>query len=380
MSDSVKHFYCHIPFCPAKCAYCAFVTHVGSLKLIPRYLDALETEFDRLADIEPGGPLSTVYFGGGTPSMLAPEEIRRLLDALRRRFGIGADAEITLEAHPGTVDAAILRGFREAGVTRLSMGAESLNPQELRALGRSHGAGAVSRVVQWARESGFRSVAVDLMYGLPGQRLGSWRETLAAAVDLGPDHLSLYPLSIEPRTVFGRRHREGGLSVPPDAAVAEMYELACELLSRTGYEHYEIANWARPGRRCRHNLAYWRNEEFYGAGVGAHGYLHPERYENARQTKRYMDALLTGESPVAHRERIDAATRLAETIMLRLRLLRDGLDCVELREQTGADLQTDRREAIDRLSAAGLVHVAGHRLLLPEEKALVAHEAISELM
>jgi oxygen-independent coproporphyrinogen-3 oxidase len=374
MSEPVKHFYVHIPFCPSKCSYCAFVTHVGSLKLVPRYLDALEAEFSLLSARHPGGPLDTIYFGGGTPSMLAPSEIRRLVDAIGARLGVERGAEITLEAHPDTVDDSALVGYRIAGATRLSMGAESLQAAELRRLGRTHEPNRVADVMRWARQADFQSIGLDLMYGVPGQTPASWEASVRGALDLEPDHLSLYPLSIEPRTVFARRVREGELTIPEDESVTDMYALACELLAAAGFEHYEVANWARPGHQCRHNLAYWRNREFYGAGVGAHGYLHPARYENLRQTKRYIETVLAGADPVAHAESIDAATHTAETIMLGMRLLREGLD---LRNLSAAP---ERSEAIDRLAAAGLIRITGHRVLVDERAALVAHEAIAELM
>jgi oxygen-independent coproporphyrinogen-3 oxidase len=380
MDSSVRHFYCHIPFCPAKCAYCAFVTHIGSMALVPRYLDALEREFELLADSRAGGPLITVYFGGGTPSMLEPADIGRLLAALDRRFHIVDGAEVTLEAHPSTVDRAKLAGFREAGITRLSMGGESLQRGELAALGRSYAPERSQEVMRWAHAVGFASVALDLMYGLPGQTLQSWRSTLKSALSFGADHLSLYPLSIEPRTIFARRRREGRLIVPEDGIVADMYSLACDLLAEAGFEHYEIANWATPGHQCRHNLAYWQNAEFFGAGVGAHGYLHPARYQNVHRTRPYIDTVLAGGSPVAAAETIDAETYAAETRMLRLRLLREGLDLAYLAGDPGSGQAAGRREAVDRLADAGLVRLEGDRLLLCEEKALLAHEAIAQLM
>lgn len=380
MSPPVKHFYCHVPFCPRKCSYCAFVTHIGSLALVPAYLEALEAEFDRLAAKRPGGPLSTVYFGGGTPSMLTPADIRRLLDSLDAHLGIENGAEITVEAHPETVDEAKLAGFLEAGVTRLSMGAESLESGELLAIGRSHASERVADVVRWARAAGFAQLGLDLIYGLPTQTCDSWERTLSAALDFRPEHLSLYPLSIEPRTVFARRQREGKLSVPTDDVVADMYCLACGMLADAGYEHYEVANWSLPGHACRHNLAYWHNREFYGAGVGAHGYLHPHRYENMRQTRGYIERMRRGDDPVVHVEEIDEPTRKAETVMLRLRLLREGLDLSAAHGDGAVDALRNRRELVDRLAAQGLVRVVDRRLLIEERAALVAHEAIAELM
>lgn len=378
--DAVRHLYAHIPFCPRKCPYCAFVTHVGSLKLVEPYVGALLTEMDRLAAPRRRGPLQTVYLGGGTPSMLAPTQIDRIVQGAATRFGIDARAEITMEAHPDTVDERKLRGFRSAGITRLSFGGESLDDGDLRRLGREHTAARVIDAVTMARSAGIRSVNVDLMYGLPDQSEASWQRTITRLLQSRPDHISLYPLSIEPQTVFARRAGRHELPLPDDEAVAVMYADACAHLTVEGYEHYEVANWALPGHRSRHNLAYWQNREFYAVGAGAHGYLRPYRTENIPRTKRYIDMVQEGSTPVHRLERIDRQTEASETVMLRLRLLQDGLDLREMAECFGPSIREELEREAAPLIEQALLHRRGDRLLLDEAAVPIGNEIWQRFM
>jgi oxygen-independent coproporphyrinogen III oxidase len=371
---SAQYLYVHVPFCPAKCEYCAFVTHIGSLKLVPSYVQALCVEADLRALAHDGTTLDTVYFGGGTPSMLTPAQVAQLLCHFDSRFGLASGCEVTLECHPSTITLEILRGFRGAGVTRVSFGGESLNRTELQALGRRHGSTDVLGAIETARGAGFEDIAVDFMYGIPKQSLHSWDATLRGAVDAGVGHLSLYPLSVEPDTVFARRRRKGQLVLPSDDTVVDMYALACDLLRDSGFEHYEVANWARPSHRCRHNCAYWRNAEFYAIGTGAHGYIHPFRTENVPHTKRYIDTVLRGADPVVHREPIDARTRGSETMMLGLRLLTDGPDLAAAESHLGHHPLDLFAPAVDRLHARGLVEVGANSLTLREDAVPIANE------
>jgi oxygen-independent coproporphyrinogen-3 oxidase len=300
--------------------------------------------------------------------------VETILSAVERFHGIEDGAEITLEAHPSTVDRDKLAAFLAAGVSRVSFGGESLQSGELGMLGRTHGSERVLEAVSEARNAGFRSVNVDLMYGLPGQTLHAWQQTLTRLLDLRPQHVSLYPLQIEPGTLFGRRHREGRLRSADDAVVADMYLAACEHMRRAGYDHYEIANWALPGHRSRHNLAYWLDHEYLAAGVGAHAYVHPFRTANIRRVSRYIDRILAGDSVIDEREYIDVDTRLSERVVLGLRLLSDGLDLESLQ----ADFGPEARALVQRLAAHsvadGHLRVQGARLLLREESAPVANE------
>lgn len=380
MPEPVVHLYAHIPFCPKKCAYCAFVTHIGSLRLVEPYLEALGREMEMVAASRPRHPLATVYFGGGTPGMLTVEQLGRLLDQIRKVFGLAPGAEITLEAHPDTVDLAKLRGYRARGVTRLSVGGESLDDGELRELGREHSAERVLHLVEMARQTGFDSLNIDLMYGIPTQTPDSWSRTLDQVLGAAPDHLSLYPLSIEPRTVFARRWEKQLLQIPDEDTVATMYHLACEQLRRAGYEHYEVANWARPGHRSAHNLAYWHNQEYFGVGVGAHGYLKPYRTENVPQTRRYINLLAAGSWPMRSREPIDQRTECNETVMLGLRLLQEGLATDEIRERFGLDLHAAFGPTIADLTSAHFLEQRGNRLILAEHAAPVANDVWSRFV
>jgi oxygen-independent coproporphyrinogen III oxidase len=374
MTASVSHLYAHVPFCPSKCAYCAFVTHIGSLILLDPYMEALELEARHVASSRPGGPLQSVYLGGGTPSVMTPGHLLRFLTAVDETLGLPAGCEVTLEAHPLTVDAAKLNGFRAAGATRLSFGAESLMASELLAIGRAHSPSDVGRVVRLARKARFDSINLDLLYGLPGQTLASWQQTIRHSMALAPDHLSCYPLSIESGTVFSRRWREGMLDLPDDDLVVEMYHLACNHLSHAGYEHYEVANWAQPGHRAMHNLAYWHNHEFYAVGTGAHGYLYPFRTENVRKTRQYIDLVCSGRSPHLSVERIDDNTRYSETVMLGLRLLTDGLDVSEIQRSFGVDIVERFRLAIEDLTSGGFLTLDEQSLRIPEHAVPVANE------
>ncbi|MGH2447511.1 MAG: radical SAM family heme chaperone HemW [Chloroflexota bacterium] len=365
-SERPAQLYVHIPFCPSKCPYCAFVTRVGSLKLLPPYLESLKAEFDLLASHSPGAALETVYLGGGTPSLMSPAQLSDLLTAAQDAFGLRNDAEISLEAHPETVDEAVLDGFRRAGANRLSFGVESMRERELAALGRSYNRYRVAQLVHMARRAGFSSLNLDLMYGVPEQTLDSWQDSLLRVLELRPEHLSLYPLSIEPASVFAWQDRRGLLRVPDDSRVVEMYRLARERLAEAGYQHYEIANWALPGRQCRHNLACWHGKQYYAAGTGAHGYLVPHRYENTRHMRRYFDAIEKRERPVAREETIDTATASEELIILRLRLLDEGLPAERL------DGRFDRD--VDELVSQGLLLRDNNVLRLAESAVPVANE------
>ncbi len=375
----IHHLYAHIPFCPVKCDYCAFVTHIGSDKLIGRYIAALQSEAMSQAARGLEGPLETIYLGGGTPSMLAPDQISHLLETFRASFGFAWSAEITMEAHPATVDSERLAGYRRAGVNRISFGVESLVPRELRALGRIAGERVPTAALSEARGAGFDNIAMDLMYGIPLQTSRSWAETLDRMLEYRPDHLSLYPLSIEPKTVFQLRQKRHELELPDDDRVVEMYSMACEILASAGYQHYEVGSWCLAGRQCRHNLACWRNREYVGLGVGAHGYVRAERTVNLRQTVQYIRRLEAGGDPVVERERIDADTRRIESIMLRLRLLAEGLDTVQLKRDHHWDIAQQCADALRMLSDAGLIRMHRGRIYLMESAVPVANDVWERL-
>ncbi|GAC1624126.1 MAG: radical SAM family heme chaperone HemW [Chloroflexota bacterium] len=370
----VKHLYIHVPFCPARCSYCAFVTHIGSPKLMDPYLDAIQREAVSQSQERAGGPLDTVYFGGGTPSMMEPYQMDRVLHALDALWGFESHREITVEGHPSTLSAEKLAGFVAAGANRLSMGVESLQQDELQQLGRAHGGTSIRTIISRARVAGFGAVSTDLMYGIPGQTLASWIATLRAMVDLSPDHVSLYPLQIEPGTVFGKKWRQHQLEVPDDDRVVEMYHVACDMLKDAGFVHYEVASWARPGFQCAHNLAYWHNREFYAVGVGAHGYLQSHRVRNIAQTHRYIETVLSGDSPRCESIPVDTKTELSDTLILALRLLQSGIDLDEIQSRFNVDVLATMGDGANAMVSGGLLTIRGRKLVMTEKAVPLANE------
>jgi putative oxygen-independent coproporphyrinogen III oxidase len=298
--------YVHIPFCLTRCGYCDFNAYAGLDDLKPRYLGALLSEASLTAPGWEGAPFASVFLGGGTPTTMAAADLHTLLEHLRVRFELAADAEITTEANPDTVDEASLGALLSAGYTRLSVGAQSFDQRVLAALERVHGPDAVRAAVTAARRAGYENLSLDLIYGAEGETLGSWERTLRETIDLGPEHVSAYALTIEPATPLGRKVASGSAPEPDPDLQADMFGLACELLRDAGYRHYEVSNWARPGFECRHNLGYWERRPYVGLGAGAHTY------------KRMVEA---GELPIAGSESLDPEDAYLEEVFLRLRIL-----------------------------------------------------------
>ena len=342
--------YVHVPFCVSICPYCDFVVYAGaatrgpSAKVEP-FLRAVRTELYLRADAldERFGtdrlPLETVYLGGGTPSMLSSDAVADLLDLVRRRFGLGVDAEVTIEANPGRDERGDARALRDAGVTRLSLGAQSMSDGELRRLGRRHRAADVAEAVVEARAEGIGSVSLDLLYDVPGSTLAGWIETLEAALDLEPDHLSLYALTLDdpdaegltgptgdhlPTSAGARRWRERARVDQDDDRAAEQYLYAVNRLATAGWRGYEISNWARPGHESRHNLVYWERGPYEAVGPGAHAFDGVTRRWNAARLDGYLAALDPADGqpprlPPGDSELLDEATAVAEALLLGLR-------------------------------------------------------------
>ena len=298
MKDSLS-LYLHIPFCRHRCAYCDFNTYTGLADLHEAYARALAGEVERVAAAYAAtgatAPLAlhTIFIGGGTPSIMTANALARILRSVRHHFHLLPGAEVTMEANPGTVDARYLEEVRALGVNRLSFGMQSARADELAFLEREHDYQAVVDAFRLSRQAGFNNLSVDLIYGLPGQSVAAWQQSLEAALALSPDHLSLYCLTIEAGTPLHRRLHNGQIQAPDPDLAADQYELACELLA-DGWEHYEISNWARPGRACRHNLTYWRNQQYLGLGAGAHGHAAGYRYAVVRRPRTYLQRLHNG--------------------------------------------------------------------------------------
>jgi oxygen-independent coproporphyrinogen III oxidase len=336
------HLYVHVPFCRLVCAYCDFVTVGGRAADIPRYVGALLQE---LAARPAPGELRTIYFGGGTPSLLSGEQVGRVIRAARDRWERIAIGEVTVEANPSERERPDWEGHREAGVTRVSLGAQSLRDRDLAVLARGHTAREVREAFAAARAAGFDNVSLDLIYGIPGQSLDGWREGVRMALEMGPDHLSCYALQLAlapdewaaPPRPGAMRWRSRVARRQDDGLASEQYLLAEELLASAGYRHYELSSWARPGFESRHNSGYWARSAYTGIGAGAHSYDGAaERSWNQRDLDRYLDAAEAGERPLADRELLDAETRAFEAIALGLRWI-DGIDRRAFAGEFGGD-------------------------------------------
>ena len=354
--------YLHIPFCHTRCHYCDFNTYAGILPLREPYVRALLTEIElagKMVQIADNTPRRsrTIFFGGGTPSMLSVSQISRLLDACFKAFVVDKDAEITLEANPGTLSQEQLEGLRIAGINRLSMGAQSFDAELLNTLGRIHSPAEITQAVHYARAAGFTSINLDFMFGLPGQTMQHWRDTLERALELHPDHFSLYSLIIEEGTPFHTWAAEGRITPGDEDLCADMYEYADELLQQAGYINYEISNWALPGQHSRHNLTYWQNLHYIGMGAGAYSSFGNRRFSDERDPLAYIKQLKTGRIPEAESEVIEHEQAMAETAFL------------ALRTAIGLHLPT-----FEQRFAQSFAQFVGNRLRVVEEAGLLEQE------
>lgn len=396
MTGAPLSLYIHIPFCSLKCSYCDFNSYARLEELIPPFVAALEVELRLWAPVAAGRPLRTVFFGGGTPSLLPPGDVQRIMDALRREYHLEPDAEVTLEANPGTVSEASLRALAEAGVNRLSIGVQSFHDDELTALDRIHSSAEAEACFRAARKAGFRRINLDLIYGLPGQTLDLWQANVERALALGPEHLSLYALTVEDGTKLAHDVERGVAQAPDPDLQADMYEWAQGRLARAGFVHYEISNWARPGEECRHNLVYWRNGEWLAFGPGAHGHWQGYRYAVVSSPRRYIEAVAAttagGADYNAGPERllrslrqvsfIDRQTRqlqMADTAILALRL-NAGLDLAEFERRFGVSFESMHDRTIAEMTAAGLLERENGALRLTMRGRSLANEVFVRLL
>ncbi|ARC57110.1 Oxygen-independent coproporphyrinogen-III oxidase-like protein [Frondihabitans sp. 762G35] len=346
-----RHFgvYLHVPFCRVRCGYCDFNTYTGDELRGVRRSDYASQAVAEVASARavleraglPERPVSTVFFGGGTPTLLPASDLAAMLTSVRDAWGLSNTAEVTTEANPDSVDRAYLDELREAGFTRVSFGMQSAVPHVLATLERTHDPARVPLVVRWAREAGL-DVSLDLIYGTPGESLDDWRASLEAALAEGPDHLSAYSLIVEEGTKLARQIRRGEVARPDDDTAADMYELADALLAEAGYSWYEVSNWARgDAHASRHNLAYWQGHDWWGVGPGAHSHVGGVRWWNVKHPAAYAERILAGVSPAAGRETLDDETRATERILLAVRV-RD-------------ELRVDELDDAGRSSVAGLI-------------------------
>jgi oxygen-independent coproporphyrinogen-3 oxidase len=366
--------YVHVPFCARLCPYCDFDTQDHDLQLISPYADALVRE----VALAPAARVHSIFLGGGTPSLLRPEQLGAVLDACRAHFSLDPGCEITVECNPNNVREARLAGYRAAGVNRLSLGVQAMDDAALRLLGRQHTAERVRQAVATARAAGFDDLSLDLMYGLPGQTFGDWERTLDAALALAPDHLSCYLLTLEEETPMGAQVARGEIVLPDDDLIAAQYVLTRARLVAAGLRHYEISNWARPGRESRHNLGYWRAEPYLGLGPGAVSSIDGVRRKMTADVLLYLRAIAQGQQIFVQEETLDAATQLREALMLGLRL-RAGVDPEAYRERFGVSVADVCGPALGELLAAGFLEWYYGRLRLADRALLVSNEVLVRL-
>jgi len=386
-NEEVRGIYLHIPFCLRKCSYCDFYSVEAEAAAMREFCDLLARETDLLRNRFPedaAAPADTVYFGGGTPTVLPPDTLCGLLDVIRERFPVESDAEITVEANPGTASPEQLSVLRKGGVTRISIGVQSFTPSILRTLGRVHGREEVGRTVRDAQAAGFDSIGIDLIFGVPGQRTGQWEADLERTLRFLPSHVSAYALAPEPGTPIHAAILRGQLLMPPDDTVAEMYETARRALSAAGYRQYEISNFARPGHESRHNIKYWKREGTTGFGPSAHSLLFPReraphglRGATPPSLPEYRNGIRQGRLPWTTEQVCRYEDAWKESLIFGLRMT-DGVALGALEERIGPPPK-DLRDTLSALVADGRLLEENGRLRLPGELLFVSNEVLQRL-
>ncbi len=382
--------YLHIPFCHTKCHYCDFNSYAGLLDWREPYVRALVQEVAWAGELarhsglagrptDQPWPCRTIFFGGGTPSLLMADQVAEILEAARRAFAVQTDAEITLEANPGTLEQAHLDALRAAGVNRLSMGAQSFDAGLLRWMGRIHTPEEIERALWMARQAGFENINLDFIFGLPDQRMEQWEATLERALALGPEHLSLYSLIVEEGTPLYRWVEEGRVRPADEDLAAEMYLLAQRWLAQAGYSQYEISNWAKPGKACQHNLTYWRNLPYLGVGAGAHSCFGGRRFSTALKVREYVQRVKRDGQAVVDSEEISRDGEMAETAMLALRL-NEGLSLALFEQRYGLSFDQVFGGRLAPIEAAGLLERENGRVRLSEHGRLLGNEVFLRLL
>lgn len=369
--------YLHIPFCEHKCIYCDFYS-IESLDPIESFLVALRREIQSYADQGGDEAFETIFFGGGTPSLLSPETISGLIQQLRDTYAVNPDAEVTLETNPGTIDQAKLEGYQRAGVNRLSFGVQSFHEDDLRFLTRIHSSAQAVDAVKMARSAGFTNLNLDFIFALPRQSMERWKSNLEQAVSLGPEHISAYSLIVEKGTPLERLVSSKQVSTLPLGLEAELYEFTMEYLARSGYEHYEVSNYARPGFHSRHNSNYWNHTNYLGFGPSAHSFWSNHRWWNISNLRTYSERIVAGERPVTGEEDLTSHQLAEELIMLGLRS--SGVDLARLRVDCRFDLLQTHRHLVDGLVEERLVVLERAMLKLTDKGFLICDEIVERLL
>jgi oxygen-independent coproporphyrinogen-3 oxidase len=367
--------YVHIPFCSSRCSYCDFATGLYQSELAERYVAALIEEIG--TSRYSGANVDTIYFGGGTPSLLAPSQLDRILVTLSQHFEIDPAAEVTLEINPGSVTREKLQAFRSLGINRASFGAQTFDDRELAKLGRSHTAADALKTFTDLRNAGFENISFDLIAGLPGQTLTGWQRNIKQALDLNPEHLSFYLLEVHSGTPLAEHIRRGLQPVPDDDLAGVMYQWMLDEACEAGYEHYEISNLCRAGFHSRHNVKYWTTEPYYGFGCSAHSYDgRARRWSNHRDVLKYVETIENGGSSVVEEQELSVTDLRAEALFLGMRMMR-GVDARRYRESFGVDLREAHADDLDRFRKAGLLEFDGDLIRLTRTGALLSNEVFA---
>jgi oxygen-independent coproporphyrinogen-3 oxidase len=368
--------YIHIPFCATRCHYCNFATGGYESDLARRYVAALSKEIEDAPSRPAMRSVDTLYFGGGTPTTLSIEQISGLVGTCQKKFDIDPGAEITMEANPGSVTADYLEKLRALGINRLSLGVQSFNDPELQMIGRTHSAQDARDAVRIARAAGFTNISIDLIAGLPEQKMETWRGNLDEACSLAPDHLSVYLLELYRDAPLLHRIERGELRAIDEELTVEMYFALMDEAERFGFAHYEISNWARPGCESRHNLKYWTGAPYWAFGVSAAGYDGESRWSNTRNIHEYLAKVEGSHSPVSSREELDDEDRQSEALFLGLRL-RDGVDLQAHRRRFGVSVVERYRDELERLREAGLIELSDENIVISRKGKVLANEVFA---
>ncbi len=373
-SHIARSAYVHIPFCLSKCSYCDFNSYTGLEHLHVDYIDSLILEIQKYSS---NTPLDTVYFGGGTPTLLEPGLLINVLDKLEQAFGLSNSAEVTIEANPGTLNLEHLQKLKSAGFNRLSIGIQSFNDSLLLEMGRQHNSKSALEAYHIAREAGFGNIGIDIIYGYPGETMEVFEADLQAIVRLKPEHISIYELTVSKETKLGEAIALKLVQAPDQDLQLEMFELGSVFLEKSGYYHYEVSNFALEGFQCRHNIAYWSGANYYGFGAGASGFLDGTRYSNVKKPAEYIEAVQSGRSPVAFAETPDLQQRIAEMVMLAMRTTA-GLDLDNFERLLGFRFEEANKEQIKSIISRGLAVLENGALRPTWQGMLLADEIAKE--
>jgi oxygen-independent coproporphyrinogen-3 oxidase len=365
--------YIHIPFCQAKCDYCHFISVPIEMELVRRYTKAVISELKTFASSMAVDDVNSIYFGGGTPSLIPEDFIGDILESCRQRFTLSADCEVSLEGNPGTISAAKGAAFHQAGITRLSIGAQSFEDQELIAVGRLHSAAMISESLTQLRHSGFENINLDLMLGLPQQTKESWRRNLTVIAHLAIPHISVYMLDLEGATRLLSKIMEGSVVLPDEDCICDLYLETLQFLTVRGYAQYEISNFSQPGYFCRHNLKYWKREPVLGFGAGSHSFDGQYRYANSGNIEEYCRLVELGTGPMVWRESLTAKQALQESLFLGLRLT-EGVDWNCLQDLNSGELLKSYENSLEEFCSKGLIERKGSNFRLTIQGMLLSNE------